>query len=207
MKLRKTLPLLGTLCSLFAAAPAFAAAPSYDGYLTDSRGELVRSGAGLCWRTSSWTPEKGVEECGDAPSPVTAPAVVAPRTPAPVVVQQQRREVTLRAEALFPFDHWRLTPKGVSIVDEFAAKLSRIDYNVVIVVGHTDSIGSDSYNQILSEKRAAAVKSRLVEKGVPAANVQVVGKGEKEPVASNKTRDGRQQNRRAVIEAFGLERP
>ena len=73
----------------------------------------------------------------------------------------------------------------------------------MIAIGHTDSIGADAYNQKLSVRRAESVKSYLVSKGVEPNRIYTEGKGEKQPVASNKTADGRQKNRRVEIEVIG----
>ncbi len=70
-------------------------------------------------------------------------------------------------------------------------------------MGHTDSVGADAYNQKLSEKRAQAVKDYLTSKGTDASRVYVEGKGEKQPVADNKSSDGRAKNRRVEIEVVG----
>jgi OmpA-OmpF porin, OOP family len=78
-----------------------------------------------------------------------------------------------------------------------------INLEVVIAIGHTDSIGSDAYNQKLSVRRAESVKAYLVSKGVEPNRIYTEGKGEKQPVASNKTKDGRQKNRRVEIEIIG----
>jgi OOP family OmpA-OmpF porin len=74
---------------------------------------------------------------------------------------------------------------------------------VIIAVGHTDSDGSDAYNQKLSVARSEAVKSYLVSKGVERNRVYTEGKGEKQPVADNKTREGKAKNRRVEIEVVG----
>jgi OOP family OmpA-OmpF porin len=73
----------------------------------------------------------------------------------------------------------------------------------VIAVGHADSIGSDEYNQRLSVRRAESVKAYLTSKGLEPNRVYTEGKGEKQPVASNKTADGRAKNRRTEIEVIG----
>ena len=73
----------------------------------------------------------------------------------------------------------------------------------MIAVGHADSIGSDAYNQRLSLRRAEAVKKFLVSKGVEANRVYTEGKGEKSPVADNKTNEGRAKNRRVEVEVVG----
>jgi len=74
----------------------------------------------------------------------------------------------------------------------------------VIATGHTDSIGTEAYNQKLSERRAAAVKEYLVSKGIPSAKITTIGKGKTQPVATNKTKEGRQKNRRVDIEFKGV---
>jgi OOP family OmpA-OmpF porin len=75
---------------------------------------------------------------------------------------------------------------------------------VVLAVGHTDAVGSNEYNQKLSLRRAAAVKEFLLSKSLPADKIYVQGKGESQPVASNKTKDGRAKNRRVDVEIVGV---
>ncbi|HEX7606705.1 MAG TPA: OmpA family protein, partial [Usitatibacter sp.] len=95
-------------------------------------------------------------------------------------------------------------PDGKKSIDEALAKLNGVDLEMVIATGHTDSIGTDAYNQKLSERRAAAVKDYLVSKGIPASKITTIGKGESQPVATNKTKEGRQMNRRVDIEFKGI---
>ena len=97
-----------------------------------------------------------------------------------------------------------LRPDGKKSIDDAVAKLKGVDVEMVIATGHTDSVGTDAYNQKLSERRAAAVKDYLVSKGIPAAKVTTIGKGESQPVATNKTAEGRQKNRRVDIEFKGV---
>ena len=78
-----------------------------------------------------------------------------------------------------------------------------MNLEVIIAVGHTDSIGSDAYNQRLSVRRAEAVKAFLVSKGIERNRVYTEGKGEKQPVADNRTKEGRAKNRRVEIEVVG----
>ena len=82
--------------------------------------------------------------------------------------------------------------------------MQQIDVQIVIATGHTDSVGTDAYNQKLSERRATSVKEYMVSKGVAAAKITTLGKGETQPVATNKTADGRAKNRRVDIEFKGV---
>ncbi|MFN3617343.1 MAG: OmpA family protein, partial [Aquabacterium sp.] len=84
-----------------------------------------------------------------------------------------------------------------------ADKVKDLTLEVIIAVGHTDSVGSDEYNQKLSIRRSEAVKAYLVGKGIDAARVYTEGKGEKAPVADNRTKEGRAKNRRVEIEVVG----
>ena len=112
-------------------------------------------------------------------------------------------KVTFAADAFFDFDKAVLKADGKAKLDDMTSKLQGINLEVIIAVGHTDSIGTDKYNQKLSVRRAEAVKAYLVSKGIEANRVYTEGKGEKQPVADNKTSDGRAKNRRVEIEVVG----
>ena len=112
-------------------------------------------------------------------------------------------KIIYSAEALFDFDKSVLKPEGRRILDELVEKVQGINLEVMVAIGHTDSIGTEAYNQRLSERRANAVKAYLVSKGIESDRVATEGKGELQPVASNKTKAGRAQNRRVEIEVVG----
>ena len=112
-------------------------------------------------------------------------------------------KVTFAADAFFDFDKSVLKPEGKAKLDDLTSKLSAINLEVIIAVGHTDAIGSDAYNQKLSVRRAEAVKAYLISKGVEANRVYTEGKGKKQPIADNKTAEGRAKNRRVEIEVVG----
>jgi OOP family OmpA-OmpF porin len=135
-----------------------------------------------------------------APPPPPPPPPAAKPAPKPAPVAEK---VTLAADVLFDFDKSVIKPAGKERLDDLAAKVKAINLEVVIAIGHTDSIGSDAYNQKLSVRRAESVKAYLVSKGVEPNRVYTEGKGEKQPVASNKTKDGRAKNRRVEIEVIG----
>ena len=116
------------------------------------------------------------------------------------------QKVTYAADAFFDFDKSVLKPEGKAKLDDLAGKVQGINLEVIIAVGHTDSVGTDAYNQKLSVRRAEAVKAYLVSKGIDKSRVYTEGKGEKQPVADNKTAAGRAKNRRVEIEVVGTKK-
>ena len=196
------------------------AATPKSAYVQDARGVIARDPYGLCWRTGYWTPadavpgcdlplctdpEKLVDgKCVAPPPPVVvappAPPAPAPVAPKPVVAAQK---VSFAADALFDFDKAVLKPEGKAKLDDLTSKLGSINLEVIIAVGHTDSIGTAEYNQKLSIRRAEAVKAYIIGKGVEASRVYTEGKGKTQPVADNKTAEGRAKNRRVEIEVVG----
>jgi OOP family OmpA-OmpF porin len=164
-----------------------------------------------CWRDANWTPATAVKGCDGAlvvqappPAPVAAPAPApVPPPPAPAPQPPAATKVTYAADAFFDFDKAVLKPEGKAKLDDLVGKVQGINLEVIIAVGHTDSVGSDAYNQKLSVRRAEAVKAYLVSKGIEKNRVYTEGKGEKQPVADNKTAEGRAKNRRVEIEVVG----
>jgi len=112
-------------------------------------------------------------------------------------------KVSLTADALFDFDKSNIKPAAKASLDSLAEKIKTLTLEVVIAVGHTDAIGTDAYNQKLSVRRANSVKKYLISKGIDANRIYVEGKGESQPVADNKTAEGRAKNRRVEIEVIG----
>ena len=213
--IKKTwLPMLFAAGVAMSAMPFAASAQSKQGYWTQPATDMVwKNSVGQCWRAGSWTPAQAICECDKdlmpkeacepmAPKPAVAPppppAAKPAAKPAPVA-----EKVTLAADVLFDFDKAVLKNEGKSKLDDLATKVKAINLEVVIAIGHTDSIGNDAYNQKLSVRRAESVKAYLVSKGVEPNRIYTEGKGEKQPVASNKTADGRQKNRRVEIEVIG----
>ena len=111
--------------------------------------------------------------------------------------------MTYAADTFFDFDKAVLKPEGKAKLDDLVGKVKGISLEVIIAVGHTDAVGGDPYNQKLSVKRSEAVKAYLVSKGIEKNRVYTEGKGEKQPVADNKTKEGRSKNRRVEIEVVG----
>ena len=144
----------------------------------------------LCWRTGYWAPSMAIEQCDPdlvpKPAPVVAPPPPppAPAPPPPPPPAPQVQKITLASKALFDFDKAVLKPEGKAAIDsEIISKVSGVQkLELVLVTGHTDPIGSQAYNQKLSERRADAVRDYLVSKGVPKDKIETLGMGKTQPV-------------------------
>jgi OOP family OmpA-OmpF porin len=226
---RRTMKKLNKVALLFAAAALATAAGAQtrvtaaDGgnrvdNWVNGTGEIVwKNGTNeLCWRNANWTPATAAKGCDGAlmaqaaapaaAAPAARPAAPAPAPaarPAPAPQPPAATKVTYAADAFFDFDKSVLKAEGKAKLDDLVGKVKGINLEVIIAVGHTDSVGTDSYNQRLSVRRSEAVKAYLVSKGIEKNRVYTEGKGEKQPVADNKTSEGRAKNRRVEIEVVG----
>ena len=189
----------------FSALASFASAQTIDNW-RNANGDVWKNASGDCWRNASWTPATAAPGCGPAPAPAPKAVEVPPApkaAPAPAPQAPAASKVTYAADAFFDFDKATLKPAGKAKLDDLVGKVKGINLEVIIAVGHTDSVGSDAYNQKLSVKRAESVKAYLVSKGIEKNRIYTEGKGEKQPVADNKTTEGRAKNRRVEIEVVG----
>ena len=199
------------------AAPAFAQqGKGTDGYVTDTRNAIVKDPYNLCWRTGYWTPAIANCECDKdllpkqvcEPPPPPQPAAAPPPPPAakpapPPPPKPVTEKVTFAADVFFDFDKAVLKPEGKAKLDDVVGKLKATALEVVIAIGHTDSVGTAEYNQKLSVRRAEAVKAYMVSKGIEPNRIYTEGKGKAQPIASNTTAEGRAKNRRVEIEVVG----
>ncbi|MGD8931432.1 MAG: OmpA family protein [Chromatiales bacterium] len=174
-------------------------------YVKSSTG-VIKNSAGECWRTPYSDSDKKLEECGYAKPEPKEVAVVETPEPAPTKVIEK---ITLAASMLFAFDSSELTDEAKAAIDERIyevrsqgeAKLT----SIMKIEGYTDSTGPEAYNMKLSERRAQAVADYILANThrIKADEMEVIGMGESDPVATNDTREGRAQNRRVVVYAEG----
>ena len=177
------------------------ASPGYVGnaYPTPTDG-TIKSGVyngtkglsgNLCYRTGYWAPSMATIECDPdlvpkAPPPAPPAAVPPPPPPPPPApaAASQVQKITLASKALFDFDKSVLKPEGKAAIDsEILSKLAQVQkLELVLVTGHTDPIGTQQYNQKLSERRADAVRDYLVSKGVPKDKIETLGMGKTQPI-------------------------
>ena len=206
---------LNKVAMLFASAALVTAAgaQTIDNWKNGTNELVWKNGTNeLCWRDANWTPATAAPGCdgaiapamaAPAAAPVAPPVAAAPAAAAPAAPVVAATKVTYAADAFFDFNKSVIKPEGKAKLDDLIGKIQGINLEVIIAVGHTDSVGSDAYNQKLSVRRSEAVKAYLVSKGIEKNRVYTEGKGEKQPVADNKTAEGRAKNRRVEIEVVG----
>jgi len=198
------------------------ATPEHSAYLQDSRGIIVRSPFGLCWRTGYWTPADAVAGCDGVLAPPIAKPIAPPIAP-PVVVASAPPAVpaplpkpcdfsiTLDNDQAFAFNRTALNSAAKRRLEAVLSGLNhcaRVD--AITVTGHADRLGTGQYNRKLSEKRASAVAAYLRSKGV-STPIDAVGAGETQPVKTCDNGLARTRliaclapNRRVVIEVHGV---
>lgn len=111
-------------------------------------------------------------------------------------------QVTFDSGLLFDFDSDRVKPEAARNLQELARSLNKFGNSNLLIVGHTDSKGDDAYNMTLSQRRANSASAYLQSQGVPASRISTSGRGESEPVATNDTEAGQQQNRRVEVAIY-----
>jgi OOP family OmpA-OmpF porin len=119
------------------------------------------------------------------------------------VVQAFVETITFGSDELFDFDRAELKAPARAKLDELAVKMQGAQITAIHVIGYTDGIGTDAYNDKLSERRANSVRDYLVSKGVNPNQIDTEGRGKRNPVASNATKEGRAQNRRVDVKVEG----
>lgn len=182
-------------------------------YVYDRSGQHVVHRTGECVITRTWTKEQATEQCHPdlIPKPVAIPKPPPPPPPPlpppPPPPKPVYETITLQALALFDYDRSELKVAGRQELDEVISRIKSFDkVERIRVVGHTDSHGSEAYNQGLSIRRAEVVKQYLLSNGIDAQLLTSVGMGETQPVASNETKEGRAQNRRVEVQINGTKR-
>jgi OOP family OmpA-OmpF porin len=202
-----------------------------QGYLTDSAGNVVRApGAGVCVRTSDWTPARAIAECdGDlakkapmaAPKPGAKPTPAAKPKPAAKKAKPKMLNIAQKIELQgMPFAKAEMTADNKAELSKFLAGLRKatkargpVTFGAVVVTGHTDRIGGLQYNMKLSERRAVVVKDALVASGVDQKLIFWEGKAYKQPIPVTKFCDNKMKrkqlieclapNRRVTVEVVG----
>ncbi|MCL1825935.1 MAG: OmpA family protein [Betaproteobacteria bacterium] len=236
-KHHKKLLALAAIASIgLSASTAFAQDVVVDGtgvipYVIDARKVVTRSGAGLCWRTGYWTAAAAEtamagefpvgcgcdgdivpkDKCEAAPPPPAEPvAQEEPVAGTPGAIAQEK--VRLEADFLFDFNKAVLKPEGRTALDNIVAQAKQLQLETVIVIGHTDRIGDNAGNQRLSERRAASVKSYMVDQGIDPSRIYTEGRGKTQPVTGTQCNNVRarpalieclQPDRRVDIEIIG----
>ena len=171
--------------------------PPAPGYVGSGAGVVATSPFGLCWHGGAeWTPDKASAPCdmtprasapvapiakAPEPAPAPEPQPLAAAAPEPVVIEK----ISLNTDVLFPFNSAELLPGGQQRLDQLAQSAQGASVDQVVLTGHADRIGSEDYNQQLSEERAQAVADYLAQKGVDSGKLQVEGKGKSEPITGN----------------------
>ena len=170
---------------LLVAGVALVGSPGFagEGYVSNNSPSMTRTGYGECLHTHRWAEETAIAECD--------PEIVAARdgkslAAMEVIVVKEFKPVRLSADALFDFDSAALTEDGKSSLNSLLNGLTAADLieEKIQITGHTDRIGPEAYNILLSERRAAAVKEYLVSSGVVPRFIETSGVGSSQPIVA-----------------------
>lgn len=190
----------GLLCT-----PAVYAQGDEGAYWSNPDGEAYKNADGECWKKPDWTEADATMECDPDLVPKPKPKPVAKPAPAPqptAVIE----EVSMSADANFAFDSAVLKPEGAEAIRQMADRVMDVKDLSIDIAGHTDSVGSEAYNQGLSEERAASAKAALVDEGIDPAIITTRGYGETAPLTTNATSEGRATNRRVDVSVTGAKK-
>jgi OOP family OmpA-OmpF porin len=205
--------LLGAFVGLSAGSVLAQGKTGQGNWVDSAKSAYWKNSYGECWRASYWTPAMAVAECDpdlvkkEEKKPEVKKQDTVPATPLVPALGPDKPalRVTIQAEALFDFDKAVLRAEGKKTLDdEVVTKMkAHPEVEVLLVTGHADRIGSDKYNQKLSEKRANAVKTYLVEQGVEGNRIEAVGKGETEPVVDcNNVKGAEHRRNKKLVECL-----
>jgi OOP family OmpA-OmpF porin len=163
-----------------------ASAQDKPGYMYDTFGKPAKDTYGECVK-SIYRQRDAYPECEKVAEKKT---------------EKYKDKAVLEGATHFDFDKYQLKPAGKQVLDDLVGRMKakNADLTGITVSGHTDSIGSEAYNMKLGQRRADTVKDYLVSRGIPASKITTKSFGESQPVASNKTAEGRAKNRRAEVE-------
>jgi OOP family OmpA-OmpF porin len=208
MKIAQIFPGMFAMIFLSLASMASADEITKEGYVLDSRGNVVRSGYNECWHTSFWTPEMAITECEpDLVKKNLAMQQKNARTRLPVTSSGKAAfvPITLQTETLFDFDKTDVRVDGKKILDdEVVARMRQYpQIKVLLLAAHADRIGGTDYNMKLSQRRADAVKIYLTGHGIEEKRIETLAKGESEPVVScNDVKGAKNSKRQKLIECL-----
>jgi len=181
--------------------------PPAPGYVGSGAGVVATNPFGLCWHGGAeWTPDKAAAPCdmtprasapvapvakAPEPAPAPEPQALAAAAPAPVI-----EKISLNTDVLFPFNSAELLPGGQTKLDQLAQDAKGANVDRVVLTGHADRIGSEEYNQQLSEERAQAVADYLAQRGVDSGHITAEGKGKSDPITGNECSNlGKESNK------------
>ena len=183
-----------------------------SGYVLQNS-SVVTDSSKQCVRTAATNPKSVPAECNGVPKTVASDnepssdenfdgcANLQCSPSISTAEQNQGNNDLISAEIQFMFDRSDLTSQATRKLDSFVSAIRQRVSNIISVFGHTDSLGTDPYNDGLSERRANEVRDYLLNSGIPGRDISVEGMGERSPIANNDTPNGRAKNRRVVIEA------